>query len=150
MGSFLDHYEGSVTVDLGNGYHVELWEHASEASLEDADRAMSKMKIIDGKTDLQADLVRYRQLVMLAHLKEWNLDDEGVVWPYTLESVQRLPKRVFNQVWTVVDKLDEPQTTDDRKRFPDESGGGDPNGNGGTAVAAEVPRRAAARAKARN
>lgn len=150
MASFLDHYEGTTTVDLGNGYHVELWDHASEEALEEADRAMSKMQIVDGKTDLQADLVRYRQLVILAHLKEWNLDDEGITWPYTIESVKRLPKRVFNQVWAIVDKLDAPETTEDRKRFPDASGGVDPVGKPGAANAGEVPARATAQRKTRN
>lgn len=150
MGSFLDHYEGTTTVELGNGYHIELWDHASEESLEEADRAMSRMQIVDGKTDLQADIVRYRQLVILAHLKEWNLDDDGVTWPYTLESVKRLPKRVFNQVWTTVDKLDAPDTTDDRKRFPDESGGSGPVGELGTAGTRQVPTRNATARKARN
>lgn len=150
MGSFLDHYEGSVRVALHGEYYVELWEHASEASLEEADRALSQMHIVDGVPDIDADMVRYRQLVILAHLKEWNLDDDGVLWPYSLASVKRLPKRVFNQLWAITDKLDAPEKTEDRKRFPDEGSGSDQGGDTGTADAREVPVRAATRRKAQH
>jgi hypothetical protein len=136
VGSFLDDFEGSVRVTVGKpdrGYYVDLWEHASEGSLEEAERALSKMKIVNGKPDVSVDTTKYRQLVVFAHLKEWNLDDDGVTWPYTLESVKRLPGKVFNQLWKIVDELDEPETSDDRKRFPGEGGDVDSDGDAGAA-----------------
>src|SRR5882724_809447 len=144
MASFLDHYEGSVRVDVGApgaGYYVELWEHASEASLEEAERTLTKMRIVDGAPDVDSDTTGYRQRMVLAYLKEWNLDDDGVTWPYTLESVKRLPKGVFKKLWKLVDDFDAPEGAEDQKRFPDEGGGGDPVRDERPAKSRQVPAR---------
>lgn len=149
--SFLDHYEGTVRVDVGDpkhGYYVELWEHASEENLEEAERALTKMRITNNAPDIDSDTVTYRRRMVLAYIKEWNLDDDGVIWPYTMESVKRLPKLVFRQLWQVVDDLDTPASKEDQKRFPDEGGGGDQRRDTRATQPRKVPARTAARAKA--
>lgn len=148
--SFLDHYEGTVRVDVGNpehGYYVELWEHASEENLEEAERALTKMRITNNAPDIDSDTVTYRRRMVLAYVKEWNLDDDGVIWPYTLESVKRLPKLVFRQLWQVVDDLDTPASKEDQKRFPDESVGGDQRRDTRSAKSRKVQTRTTTRAK---
>lgn len=151
MTGFLDHYEGSVRVDVGDparGYYVELWEHASQGNLEEAERSLTKMRIVDGKPDVDSDTTGYRQRMVLAYLKEWNLDDDGVVWAYTLESVKRLPSSVFKKLWKLVDDFDAPENVEAQKRFPDEGSGGDPERDERPAQPRQVPARGAARAKA--
>lgn len=149
--SFLDYYEGTIRVDVGDpakGYYVELWEHASEADLEEAERMLTQMSIVNNEPSINPDNSGYRQRMILAYIKEWNLDDDGVTWPYTLESVKRLPKGVLRQLWKVVDDLDTPETKEEEKRFHDESGGRDPQRDGRAAKSRKVPARATTRSKA--
>lgn len=150
MGSFLDAYEGvtRLEVDPERGYWIDLWDHASEEALEEAERAIANMRIVNGQTVPDMDVVRYRHLAVLAHLKEWNLDDDGVPWPYTLASLKRLPARVFNELWQVVENLDAPMTPAERKRFPSGGGGVAESRNGRATKPRKVQVRDAAGAAA--
>jgi hypothetical protein len=141
---FLTAYEGTRTIDVGaagSGYWVELRECLSQGDKEDAERALSAGKVVDGKRfEMTMDTARYRQLMVLASVKAWNLDDDDTgVWPVNLSNVRRLPGPVFDQIWTVVDELNAPAPTEDRKRFPGGGGGGDQDGDGGTGDVGQLP-----------
>jgi hypothetical protein len=144
---FLSAYDGVKRVDLGRGYWVDLVLHISQGSKEAAERAASKVKVSRGMTDVEPDVVAFRQLMILGHIKEWNLDDDnGQVWPINITSVKRLPGDVFEEIWVVVNELTKPRSQEDRKRFPGADDEGTEGGSGagsaayvpdGTAVLAE-------------
>jgi hypothetical protein len=127
---FLDAYAGTRRVDIGPpdlGYYVLLKEHISYREREEAERALSRMFISNGTQELRPDVTRYRQLMVLAHIQEWNLDDERGVWPVNLDSVKRLPGDEFDRLWVIVDDIASPpkdavEAAGERRQFP---GGGD-------------------------
>lgn len=129
---FLSAYEGVRRVDLGRGYWVDLVLHISQGSKEAAERAASKVKVsASGLTDVEPDVVAFRQLMILGHVKEWNLDDDnGRIWPVSLASVKRLPGDVFEELWKVVNELTKPRDADEQKRFLDASDDGAPGWTG--------------------
>ena len=135
---FLDPYGGTVTVAVGDparGYWVKLHEYVSQGGKEQAEKALSQMLIVDGKPQIDPDTTRYRQLLLLAHVAEWNLDDENGVWPVTLENVRRIPGPLFDALWKTVDLLASPlQDEAERRAFPDASDGGDTQRGGGATV----------------
>jgi hypothetical protein len=118
---FLSAYEGVRRVDLGRGYWVDLVLHISQGSKEAAERAASKVKVsASGLTDVEPDVVAFRQLMILGHVHAWNLDDDnGRIWPVNIQSVRRLPGDVFEELWQVVNELTKPRTADEQKRFHD-------------------------------
>lgn len=136
---FLDPYGGTVQMPLGDparGYWVKLREYVSQGQKEDAERALSRMLIVDGAPQIDPDTSRYRQLMVLAHVVEWNLDDEGGVWPVSLASIQRIPGPLFDALWKAVDLLASPvQDADERRAFPDAGDDSDQERDGGPAVA---------------
>lgn len=127
---FLDPYGGTVTMSIGDparGYWVKLREYVSQGGKEAAEKALSQMLIVDGQPQIDPDTARYRQLLVLAHVVEWNLDDEHGVWPITLENVQRIPGPLFDGLWKTVDLLASPvQDAAERRAFPDRVDDGDP------------------------
>jgi hypothetical protein len=143
--SFFDYYEGTRRVNVGRpgaGFYVEMYEHASYKSMEDAVRALAQVSQgAKGEGSVRGDLPRYQQLSILAHIKEWNLvGSDGDVMPISVESVRRLPLSVGNQLWTLVqNELDPKGTADERKRFLDADGGGDSARESGAGGVSEVP-----------
>lgn len=123
---FLDVYGGVRRVTIGDpsrGYWADLWEYVAQGGKEEAERALSKLIVVDGEAQIDPDTTRYRQLMVLAHIKEWNLDDDNGIWPLTLESVRRIPGPEFDRLWKIVDSLASPvQDSEEKLRFPD---GGD-------------------------
>ena len=135
---FLSVYSDVKRVFVGPqelGYWVDIKEHVSQGDREAAERALATMVIVDGKPVPQPDVIRYRQLMMLASIAEWNLDDDnGQVWPRTMRSVQNLPDIVFDQIWWEVDKVNTPLSKEESQRFPDGDDGGDQDGADGASV----------------
>ncbi len=134
---FLDAYSGVRRVTIGDperGYWIDLKEHISYRAREEAEKALSKVVIAGSVQEVRPDVTRFRQLMVLAHIDAWNLDDERGVWPVNLDNVKRLPGDEFDRVWVVVDDLGSPaQDTDERRRFPDAGDGGDQERDGGAA-----------------
>lgn len=137
--TFLDPYGGTVQMPVGDptrGYWVKLREYVSQGDKEDAEKALSRMLVVDGQPQIDPDTSRYRQLMLLAHVVEWNLDDDKGVWPITLENVRRIPGPLFDALWKAVDLLASPvQDAAERRAFPDAGDDGDQERDGGSAVA---------------
>lgn len=142
---FWDYFDGTRKVEVGppgRGYFVELFENAAYAAMEGAVRAMAQVQIGgNGQPGMRGDLPRYQVLSLLAHISEWNLPEPGgtAEMPVSEANVRRLPLVVFNRLWQEVEKLDAPPTKEERKRFRDQDGGGDPARDEGPEQLPEVP-----------
>lgn len=145
--AFLSAYSATRKVPIGpadSGYWVELREHLSKGSTEEAERALTSGQVVPGQDfAMSIDTARYRQLMLLAAIVSWNLDDDdgnggAIVWPLTLDSVKRLPGSEFDRLWKVVDDFNAPDSPEERRRFPDAGAGSDPHGDGGAAVPVDV------------
>lgn len=138
---FLTAYSTTTKVtigDEGRGYWVELKDCLSQGDKEKAEQALTTGQLTPGQ-DIQMvmDVARYRQLMVLASVKAWNLDDDnGQVWPVDLEHVQALPGNEFDRLWSIVDKSNAPASKAERKRFPDGGVSGDQDGDAGAADSA--------------
>lgn len=131
---FLSAYSGTTTVAVGDGtvdYWVELKDCLSQGEKEAAERSLTSGSLTPGQTvQMTMDVARYRQLMVLASIKSWNLDDEaGKVWPVDLEHVQLLPGNEFDKLWTVVNESNAPASREDRKTFREDGVSGDADGN---------------------
>lgn len=144
VASFFDYYDGTTRIEVGPpgaGFYVEMFEHASYASMEGAVRAMAQVQVTgNGQPGMRGDLPRYQVLAVLAHVARWNLTDpDGREMQVSEANLKRLPLVVFNQLWQEVEKLDEAPTLEEQKRFPDQDGGGDQARDEGTGLLSEVP-----------
>lgn len=140
---FLSAYEGTQKVTVGDparGYWVELKEVLSQGAKEKAEQALQgRQRINGGDVIAQMDVARYRQLMVLASIKDWNLDDDGGrIWPINLQSVQRLPGVVFDQLWRLVDQFNEPADPAQQRQFPGTGDDGDQDGAGRPAEPGDV------------
>jgi hypothetical protein len=137
---FLSAYSGTRTIHIDDTYWVELREHLPQGAREDSERALARIEVVDGTAQPAPDIAMSRQLTLLASIASWNLDDEeGRIWPITLDSVRSLPGGVFEMLWKTADELGKPRTPQEAQRFPDGSIGGDPAGHTGAAQPADVP-----------
>lgn len=132
---FLSAYSGTQRITVGDperGYWIELREMLSQGAKEKAEQALQgRQRINGGDVITQMDVARYRQLMVLASVKDWNLDDDnGKVWPLSLQSVQRLPGVVFDELWKFVDSSNEPRPAAEQRRFPDASDDWSEDGEG--------------------
>lgn len=130
---FLTAYSKTTKIYLGEDDHywVELKDCLSQGDKTEAENALTVGQFKPGQDDLSMtmDVARYRQLMVLASVKDWNLDDdEGRVWPINIESVQMLPGTEFDKIWKVVDKKNAPASTEEKRQFPVEGVGGSANG----------------------
>jgi hypothetical protein len=128
---FLSVYSGVRRVDVGTsdrGYWIDLREHVSQGGREAAERTLAKIITgPDGKPQARPDITSYRQLMVLAHVVDWNLDDDdGKIWPIDLAHVKQIPGGEFDAIWTVVDELASPPSTEEQRQFPDGAVGSDP------------------------
>lgn len=142
MDEFLSAYAGVTRVTLGDparGFWADLYDYVSQGGKEASERALQGVALEDGKVKPTPDVTRSRQLLVLAHIKEWNLTEaDGSIWPVTLASVRRLPDVVFADLLAKVEKLGAPEPGE-RRQFPGEGVGGDPDGDGGAAEPVDVP-----------
>jgi hypothetical protein len=139
---FLTAYEGvnRVVVDAERGYWVDLAKHVSQGSKEAAERALSKVVMTGGEAVPTPDVARYRQLMLLASIKAWNLDDDnGTVWPLDLKHVQQLPGSIFDDLWKAVDGQNKVRTPEEDRQFPVEDLGGGTDGDAGAPELFDVP-----------
>lgn len=129
---FLDAYSGVRRVTVGDperGYWVDLKEHVSFAAREKAEKALSQVLIKNRVAELRPDTTAYRQLMLLAHIADWNFDDDSGIWPVNLDNVKRIPGDEFDKLWLVVDGDLNPEVDAmERREFPDETGERDSDG----------------------
>lgn len=140
--AFLSAYEGitRIYLEAADNYYIDVREHVSYKQREAAEKALSEMKFSGTEANVNPDVTRYRQLLVLAHIKEWNLDGEdGEVWPIDFEHVGMLPDDVFDQVWKLIDGKPEKRSKDEQRRFPSGLDGGDPVRKPRARKLAEVP-----------
>lgn len=145
--SFLSAYSGTKRVSLGDpsrGYWVELREHVTVGAREAAERALTSSVIENGKLLSKPDVTQFRQLTVLAAIENWNLDDDGQVWPVTLRNIQRLPGDIFDELWQHVNEMQTPRSAEERQQFPDGGVISDQDEDSGTTQSVDVPDRAAA------
>lgn len=143
---FLSAYSGVERVDVGGGYWIEVLKCLSIMDKHRAEKALASTPKMDlaGNGSVNLDTVAFRNEMMAASITSWNLDDDnGQVWALSPDSVKRaniarLPAPVFDQVWQVVDGLNGPRERADQVRFPVPGGVGDPVGDLGAPVAADV------------
>jgi hypothetical protein len=139
---FLSAYEGTnkVVVDEERGYWVELAKHVSQGEKEEAERSLSKIVMVNGEATPTPDVARWKQLMLAASIKEWNLDDDnGAVWPIDLKHVQMLPSDIFDELWKVVTTANKEKTPQEERQFPAESVGGGADGDAGAPELFDVP-----------
>jgi|SRR6185437_3723357 hypothetical protein len=121
--SFLSAYEGITRVKVGPSgldYYIDVREHISYQEREAAEKALSDMKIEGSTVTPAPDVMKYRQLLVLAHVKEWNIDDEdGSVWPIDAAHIGKLPGEVFDELWTLIDGKSKSRDKAEQRRFPD-------------------------------
>ena len=120
--SFLSAYEGITRVKVGPtglDYYIDVREHISYQEREAAEKALSDMKVEGTSVTPAPDVIKYRRLLVLAHVKEWNLDDEDGIWPVDVEHVGMLPGEVFDEVWALIDGKGKPRDKETQRRFPD-------------------------------
>ena len=130
---FLSAYAGTKKVTIGEperGYWVELRDYVSQGAKTEAERALQGRQRVNGNdVVMDMDVARYRQLMVVASVASWNLDDEGgQVWPVDLAHVRMLPGPEFDRLWSLVDAQNKPADAVERRQFPDPVGGGDPVG----------------------
>lgn len=142
---FLSVYDGSrkVFIDEARGYWVELADYVSQGAKEDAERSLSKVVMVRGEAVPTPDVARFRQQMVLAAIKSWNLDDDGgAVWPIDLEHVQMLPGEIFDRLWVEVDGQSKELTPQEQRQFHVEDLGGNPDGDVRPAELFDVPSQA--------
>ena len=138
LSSYGDTYRMKVgPVDLD--YYIEVREHISHNEREAAEKALSEMKVEGSQVTPDPDVMRYRRMLVLAHIKEWNLDDDGGVWPIDDDHIGILPDDVFDQVWKWIDSDPGKRDKDEQRRFPDGHDVRDQVGKSRTRKLAEVP-----------
>lgn len=153
---FLSAYSGTQKVTVGDparGYWVEIREYVSQGDKTKAEQVLQGRQRVNGSdVVMDMDVAGYRQLMVLASIVSWNLDDDnGRVWPINLQSVRQLPGPEFDRIWKVVDELNAPASTAERRQFPGALDGGDQSGTTGggqSAVTGDVLAGAAALAEA--
>lgn len=135
MGGFLSAYSNTRVVTVGDpnrGYWVSLKEHLSQGDKEVAERSLTSGKVVNGNMEMEVDVARYRQLMVMASIVDWNLDDEdGKIWQVNLQNVRRLPGDEFDRLWTIVDEMNKPASSEERRDFRPDGNGGDSSRNGG-------------------
>lgn len=152
---FLSHYSGAQRIELGDGYWVDVKKCLTVAEKQRAESALTSNPVVDmnGNGTAKVDMPGFHNEMMCASIVAWNLDDDdGTVWPLAPDrtkraNIARLPAPVFDVIWRVINELNGPQPKDERVRFPVNGVGGDPDGDGGTAVVGDVQPGAAALAE---
>jgi hypothetical protein len=137
---FLSEYEGTERVQINQQYWVDIKKNVATGEREDSERALASVLIVGGKATPNPDVAKYRQLLVLASIAAWNLDDDnGQVWPIDLKHVKALPGAVFDLLWAEVDRNNAPAEKAEQLQFRAEDGGGDPAGDTGAAGPGDVP-----------
>lgn len=130
---FLSAYDGTRKIAIGDperGYWVEVAEHVSQGAREDAEKALSNIVMVGSTAKPQPNVARYRQLLVLASIRDWNLDDDqGNTWPIDLKHVQMLPGTEFDKLHDTIDKLNKPMDAQEQRQFPVEGVSGDQDGS---------------------
>ena len=86
-------------------YWVDLKKYITQGAQEQAEAALAKVVVNDGVAQPTPDVAKYRKLMVLASIEDWNLtDDSEKILPINLQSVQRLPMPVFDALWSQVQK----------------------------------------------
>lgn len=147
MGGFLSAYSGTRRIDISGGYWIEVKDCLTVVEKHRSEKALTGNPTIDatsGRGTAQMDLTGFETELVTASIVGWNLDEEdGTPWALAPDRVKRaniarLPSPVFDTIFKVVNELNGPQPAKESAQFPDESGGGDPVGDGGPTVAGDV------------
>lgn len=150
---FLSAYEGTETIDLGDGWWVKVRKCLSSVELGWAQSAMgADRQRVEGNGNQYADLnvQAFQRELVVQSIDSWNLtdaDDRPLPLdagpgparhgqnPYPPNcprrvSVGRLPAPVFAQVYDKCNEMNGTRDPDEAARFPDPAVGGGPDGDG--------------------
>lgn len=141
---FLSAYTGTTVIYLDDEqvYWVEVKKYLSQGEKESAESALSTGRLVQDATgaskfEVEPNVARYRQLMVKESIQTWNLDDDnGTVWPITLQNVRRLPAEVFDKIYKYIESEDKTlDTPEARRQFRDEGFRSDQDGLGGATIA---------------
>ncbi len=148
--SFFSAYVGTHRVILNHPapekeYWVELQKYLTHGSTQKAESHLQKLTMVDGKPCPAPDIWAAQAEKVLASIVAWNLDDDnGMTAPLNMQTIRRLPDKVFDQLLAAVEETNKADGEAERRRFPDEGELGDPDGDVGPTVPGDVPAEAGA------
>ena len=134
---FLSAYTGTTVIYLDDEqvYWVEVKKYLSQGEKEQAEAALSSGKLVQGeggtsRFEVEPNVAKYRQIMVKESIQSWNLDDDnGHVWPITIQNVRRLPAEVFDKIYKYIESEDKTlDTPEARRQFHDEGVGRDQDG----------------------
>lgn len=139
MPGFLDAYEGTERIDVGNGYWIDVKKCLSSQEYRKVQVYLGSGKQTlsvsgSGEAFAQIDPSSAQDEMLFQSITDWNLDSDGKIWLLTPDkerkaSINRLPVSVFMQVYQVCDELNGPRKGNEAAQFPDPAVSGDPDGD---------------------
>jgi hypothetical protein len=127
---FLSKYKETKKVDLGDGFYVDVKKYltarertAAEKKLINASMVTEKGK--QGNLITQVDAGEYRLELANQAIADWNLTDEmdmplSLIPPFRLQSIERLPTQIVDQIVAVIDDVGAEKTPEEEKEAAEE------------------------------
>lgn len=114
---FLDIYTGTIKVDLGNDFHVNIKKFLSNADYTIAQGALMRDQQVDSDgIKAQIDTTAYVHVLVRRAIVDWNLTDEkDVAMEVTDANISKLPQVAFNKIYKAIEAANE-------ERSPEEQG----------------------------
>ena len=135
---FLDAYEGTERIDLGDDFWVEVKKCLTQGEYKKVEAfygAGRQTLGMDGKTFATIDPAAAQEELLFRSIVSWNLTDAaGAVLPLEPDkdkraSIARLPKWAFIEIYAKCDELNGPRKGKEAARFPDPDVSGAPDGD---------------------
>ncbi len=117
---FLDLYDGTTKVDVGNDFYIEVKNFLSNADYTEANKVLLKDQRV-GASGVSAslDTAGYQLAVMRKAIVGWNLTDkENKPIDPNDATIAMLPQVVFNKVFQVVQSSEEEKSPAEQAQFP--------------------------------
>lgn len=141
---FLSKYDGTEQIPIDEEYWVVIKKHLSSGEYDAAKAALTRVQVDDTtESGLRPDpdVPNYQREVVIAAIVSWNLTDEndGALPLDTIAhkraSVKRLPDLVVTKIYSRINELDKPPTSEEKARFLGTDLGSGEVGEGRTAGA---------------
>lgn len=116
---FLDLYTGTITVDLGNDYKVEIKKFLSNEDYTAANKALMTSPILEaGGVKAAVDINAYNNVLVLRAIESWNLtDNSDSVMPVNADSIAKLPQSVFVQILQSIEDQNKERSPAEQGQF---------------------------------
>lgn len=125
---FLDSYEGTERIDLGEGWWIDVKKCLTSAEYQKVQAFFGAGKQtvnMNGKQFATIDPAAAQEELLFQSISDWNLTDaQDQPLPLSPEparraSISRLPAPVFMQVYQRCDELNGPRSNEEAAQFPD-------------------------------